>query len=233
MATKGWLGDHPHNMTSDFRNDLATQAPNHPSVLTATELTQRYYNDNGLAYAERTLQADMSDAYRRFLRQIPPGSRVLDVGCGAGRDLLAFSNRGYQVTGIDSSSTMVGIAIETSGAPCHVVAVEDMQFRKQFEGAWACASLLHISKCRFGAALAKIHTALIDGGAMFVSMQEGNGEKTAPDERFFAYYSIDELKKAIATAGFDILESWASTDSLGRSSQQWINVIARATVQSR
>jgi SAM-dependent methyltransferase len=220
-------------MNSDFRNDLATPAPNHPPDLTATELTQRYYNDNGLAYAERTFQADMSDAYRRFLQEIPPGSRVLDVGCGAGRDLLAFSNRGYQATGIDSSSTMVGIAIATSGAPCHVVAVEDMQFREEFEGAWACASLLHIPKCRFSAALAKIRTSLVNGGAMFVSMQDGHGEKTAPDQRFFAYYSIDELKNAIAAAGFDILESWASIDSLGRPSQQWINVIARKTIQSR
>jgi len=220
-------------MTSDLRNDLVTPAPNSPTVLTATQLTQRYYNDNGLAYAERTFQADMSDAYTRFLGQIPPGSRVLDVGCGAGRDLLAFSNRGYQVTGIDSSSTMVGIAIATSGAPCHVVAVEEMQFHGEFEGAWACASLLHIPKCRFSAALAKIRAALVDGGIMFVSMQEGDGERLASDERFFAYYRIDELKNAIAAAGFDILESWASIDSLGRSAQQWINVIARTTIQSR
>ena len=215
-------------MTSHSKYDLATSAPNQPPVLTAVEHTQRYYNDNGPAYAERTLRADMSDAYRRFLRHIPPASRVLDVGCGAGRDLLAFSNRGYRVTGIDSSSTMVGIAIAFSGAPCQVVAVEDMQFRDEFEGAWACASLLHVPKCRFGSALTKIQRALVKGGVMFVSMQEGKGEKTAPDERFFAYYSMIELQNAIAATGFDILESWASVDSLGRASQpQWINVIAR------
>jgi SAM-dependent methyltransferase len=233
MAAKGRPSDHPRVMTSDFRNKSATPAPNHPQVLTATELTQRYYNDNGIAYAERTLQADMSDAYRRFLQQLPSGGRILDVGCGAGRDLLAFSNRGYQVTGIDSSSTMIGIAFVTSGAPCQVVAVEDMQFQEEFEGAWACASLLHLPKSHLGAALAKIRTALVSGGIMFVSMQEGDGERIAFDERFFSYYRIDELKNAIAAAGFDILESWASIDSLGRSSQQWINVIARAPIRSR
>ena len=47
---------------------------------------------------------------------LPPGGRALDVGCGAGRFLLALAKDGAELTGIDVSPKMVEFAREKTAA---------------------------------------------------------------------------------------------------------------------
>lgn len=48
--------------------------------------------------------------------QLPPGSRILDVGCGTGRHSVALTERGYTVTGVDLSPDMIGKAREKAAS---------------------------------------------------------------------------------------------------------------------
>src|SRR5262249_39545251 len=97
-----------------------------------------------------------------------------------------------------------------------------------FEGVWACASLLHLPKTMLSAVLFRLRTALVSGGVMFASVQEGEGEGFAPDGRFFAHYGPIEFRRAVEGAGFAIKDLWTSDDLLaGRSATRWINVLAR------
>lgn len=43
-------------------------------------------------------------------RHLAPGSRILDVGCGAGREAFGFARRGYSVVGLDACPEIVEAA---------------------------------------------------------------------------------------------------------------------------
>jgi SAM-dependent methyltransferase len=189
--------------------------------------TERFYETHAAEYFRRTVDVDLSHLYDRFLAAVPVGGRILDAGCGSGRDLREFVRRGYRATGIDASRALVRIAARHSPAPCFVMRFEDLSYENCFDAIWACASLLHVPKRMLRSVLHRLHLALVPGGVMFVSVQAGKGEALAPDGRFFARYTKQEFAKALKAAGFTVIEAWISKDVLaGRKSTRWINMLA-------
>ena len=55
-----------------------------------TDPTLRYYEDHAEEFTANTIDADMKDIRSRFLSHLPAGARILDFGCGTGRDTKAF-----------------------------------------------------------------------------------------------------------------------------------------------
>lgn len=189
--------------------------------------TDRYYLDNATDYAYRTIDADMSLLRNQFMARLPAGGRILDAGCGAGRDLKIFNNSGYQACGIDASATLVEIAKQYSGANCTVGRIEEVADISRFDGIWACASLLHLPKADIESVLRRFQKALLPGGTLFASVQEGLGEQSAPDGRFFAHYQLDEFVKVVEAADFSVDKAWLTEDTLCRSNaNSWINILA-------
>lgn len=189
--------------------------------------TDQYYDEHAAEYYERTVAADMSHLYDRFLAMVPIGGKILDAGCGSGRDLLVFSERGFRAKGIDASRALVEMAKTRSGVSCCVGRIEEIKDEGKFDGVWACASLLHLPKAMLGSALCRLHRALVPGGAMFASVQEGNGEQRIDDGRYFAFYQPPEFLAAIESAGFSVIDVWGSDDVLqGRTATRWLNVLA-------
>ena len=68
--------------------------------------TLDFYNNNSKEYIETTLSADMSHLYNDFLKHIPKGGHILDLGCGSGRDSVEFIKQGYNVTAVDGSKEL-------------------------------------------------------------------------------------------------------------------------------
>ena len=66
-----------------------------------------YYNNNAEQFFEQTYQVDMHSLYQQFLEHVPQGGSILDLGCGSGRDALAFKELGYQVDATDYSTELV------------------------------------------------------------------------------------------------------------------------------
>ena len=190
--------------------------------------TARFYEREAASYAKQTLAANLSELHNRFSRMLPDSARILDVGCGAGRDLKVFRLRGFHVVGLEPSAALAAIAREHSDCEVQVEKVEDMNYAGKFDGVWACASLLHLPKERFPSSLARIHRALKIGGIFFLSMQLGEGDEVAADNRYFARYDSASLNLATSTAGFELLDVWESNDSLGARPIRWINILARA-----
>lgn len=206
--------------------------PDHASDVPAqgvvTSSTERFYEDHAAEYFKRTVAVDMSRLYDRFLALLPPGGRILDAGCGSGRDLRHFVKCGFRAMGMDTSTSLVDLAKSYSGAPCIVGRLESMDFASAFDGIWACASLLHLPKSMLASALRRIQTALVPCGILFASVQEGGGERSAPDGRFFSYYQPIEFISAVKDVGFVIEDAWVSEDVLPqRRSVRWVNVLAR------
>jgi SAM-dependent methyltransferase len=191
------------------------------------ESTMAFYEAHAHDYFNRTVSADLGSIYKRFLRYMKPGGRILDVGSGSGRDLKAFRACGYDLVGIDASPTLAKLASDFSGATCLPMRFEDLRFDDTFDAAWACASLLHIPKEKLPSVLRQIYNILAFDGILFVSVQLGKGEKLLPDGRFFAYYTQKEFARYLDRSGFFIDQSWKSKDSL-RSQRpiSWLNIIA-------
>lgn len=189
--------------------------------------TLAFYDENATRYARATAKANLGRLYSRFLSHLPRGGRVLDLGCGGGRDLRVFKSRGFDCIGLDPSMPLAKIAAETSG--CHVIVgkAQELNFVEAFDGIWACASLLHLPKAEMPATLTRVRNALRSNGVLFLSMQEGRGAFIAEDGRFYTHYSDQELVGLVAASGLNVIGQWFTADSLKeRASIAWINLLA-------
>lgn len=190
--------------------------------------TLRFYEENAETYAEQTRAIDLAHLYKPFFKYIPRGGKILDVGCGAGRDLKRFIDEGYEAVGIDPSETLAAMASEFSGCEVLISSAQNINFSQEFDGVWACASLIHLPRHELGDALGKISHALRTEGVLFVSMQIGSGEMVMDDGRFVARYTSEEVSNAIKQAGFELVDMWDTPDSVpSRHALRWVNAIAR------
>ena len=189
-------------------------------------MKQSYYDAHAKEYAELTVKADMSQAYNRFLVYLPAGAGILDAGCGSGRDSLCFMKKGYAVTMLDASEGMCKCAEELTGRKALCMPFADIVFADQFDGIWACASLLHVSETELEYILVRFHRALRDGGVLYASWKYGEAERQ-DGERFYCDMTEEKLRRVLAREGlFDCLECCVAEDALpsGRE-QKWLNVV--------
>lgn len=187
-----------------------------------------YYDKNARDYYEATVNADMSDACDRFLNYVIQGGRILDAGCGSGRDSLYFIRRGYDVVSIDGSQEMVEFSSRLTGQKTLQMKFEEIDFRNEFDGVWACASLLHVPKSEIQNALSKLVLSLKARGILYVSFKYGNHE-ILRDQRLFNSYDEDGLKELLQSAPeLELISIWETKDVRpGREDEFWINCICR------
>lgn len=189
------------------------------------ERTIRWYDRRAEEYAEWTRQIDLSGLRERFLRHVPEGGNVLDVGCGAGRDAKAFLEEGYKVTALDASEGMARLASEYIGRQVHHCRVQDFEPEGAFNGIWACASLLHIPEAELPAVFERLAGWLRPGGVLYASFYAGERSDT---ERFFNEVSRAEVTRLLEdTDGLEREEVWRSGDAEGREDVEWVNALAR------
>src|SRR5262245_5024139 len=152
------------------RPRMSTSRPSDPVAETLL-----YYERNAPTCISDTAGVDMSPLYEPFLALVPAGGRILDAGCGSGRDSLAFMARGYQVLAIDGAAAMVRAAAAAS-VPAGRLRLQEVDFDAKFDGVWACASLLHVPRVEILEVLGRLARALRPGGVMYLSFKRGDGE---------------------------------------------------------
>lgn len=182
--------------------------------------TIQYYKDNAGNYVKQTVNADMGGTYVDFLAYIPQGGRILDVGFGSGRDLAYFSKQGYLALGIDLVEEFV-LRARKEGLSAKVGDFHDLPFKEEFDGIWACASLLHSDNLPL--AFENLSRALKVGGVFYLSMKYGKG-KGMDGERFYQYVDEEMLISLAKNSGLTVEKITKTEDTLGRS-QVWLNVI--------
>jgi hypothetical protein len=176
-------------------NRLESQhALTHPSVVACANSTIDYYDSNAEPYAQKTMFIDVKHLHEAFVEHLPLWARILDAGCGAGRDTRHFIESGNIVISFDGSQGMVQKCLEYPHAYCVKLTFDEIDFKEEFDGVWACASLLHLRQHEAVRAVYKLTTALKPGGVLFISLKAGRGA-SQPDGRFFQYYEEDELKR--------------------------------------
>ena len=186
-----------------------------------------YYNKNADSFFEGSINADMSYTRDKFTSLLPHNAEVLDAGCGSGRDSKAFIDAGFKVTSFDASEEMCKRASGFLGQEVINMRFEDMFFYNEFDGIWACASLLHVGLHELPDIMKKMNTALKKDGVIYASFKYGDGTK-ARGERIFSDFNEKSVIPLFADAGFEIIHNEIGSDSRpGRESEKWINVIGR------
>jgi ubiquinone/menaquinone biosynthesis C-methylase UbiE len=204
----------------------------------AQEETIAGYDRTAAAFACKNYGIDMSGQQQRFLEMLSGKERpVLDLGCGPGRDTLAFRQQGYRVVGADLSAGMLAEARErVPGADFVQADMLRLPFADSvFGGVWACASFLHLPKSVAGIALAEMRRVLADDGALFLGVKRGKGESWNENPEngqrfFFAYYLPTELWNLVLDAGFEpqaLAENVSPTLQRDGTPVRWINLYAR------
>jgi len=186
-----------------------------------------YYNIHANDFYNGTVNVDMSLWRDKFEKYVPDGGRILDAGCGSGRDSRAFKQHGYSILAIDASKEMCRMASELIGEEVWQMRFDEISFDEEFHGIWACASLLHVPMEDIPVVLNKLHKSLVSQGMLYVSFKYGNGNMTK-GERVFTNFTEDTIVPVLESAGFEIIERGITSDARpGRSEEKWINVIAR------
>ena len=154
------------------------------------------------------------EKFQRFL----PKKKIIDIGCGSGRDATLFVSAGYEYTGIDLSDDMLTVAKELVPEATFLnMNMYSLNFPDRcFDGFWATASLLHIPKKNIGIVLREIKRVVSVGGVGFIAMKEGKGEGMV-DRRFFALYTLEEFREVLEKENFTVVEQLRENRDYGSS----------------
>lgn len=190
--------------------------------------TLNYYNQNALQFIQNTVSVEFSDTQRRFLSRLPAAAFILDFGCGSGRDTKAFLEQGYRVEAIDGSEELCKLASDYTGIQVRHMFFQELSAVSEYDGIWACSSILHLSRAELLEVMQKMAMALKSNGILYTSFKYGifEGERggryfTDMTERTFRDF-MQEIKD------LQIEEEWVTADARpGRSEEKWLNVILR------
>jgi SAM-dependent methyltransferase len=171
---------------------------------------------------ERSHGSKMLDRVERFGRSLPIPSLILDAGCGPGRDLARFAMMGHMARGVDLNPEFVTKAAHYAPTTCADLRhVQSLYPAGIFDGIWACASLVHLSRTDAAAVLKQFATLLRPAGKLYacVNTQGQTGWLEEPDgRRWYCIWEPDAFEKTVEASGFVVedavsgpfVELWAT-----------------------
>lgn len=192
--------------------------------------TIKSYDEFADLYTKAHFQANVEKQASFFVHNFD-GKKILDVGCGPGRDSKFFVDKGFEVEGIDTSVEFVRMATKNvHQGKFYQMDMRDIEFpENSFDGIWVCASFLHIPKKDAKQTILKFRDILTAGGLIYNSVKLGHEEKVVDSKhnknfkRFFADYSLEEFKKLHEEAGFEII--YLEIDK--KPNGNWIDLFAK------
>lgn len=177
---------------------------------------------------ERNSLQGFDEIYSLFLSYLKAGSKILDFGCGTGRDSLYFKKHGYDVTALDGSAKMCEITKESCDVPVLHVYFEDFKEENQYDGIWACASLLHLPKDNLVVVLQNCANALKKDGYMYVCFKRGDFEGFR-GTRYYFDMEEETFKKILELVpDLEVVEVYYNESKLESQPEiRWINFVLK------
>ena len=192
--------------------------------------TLEYYDQNAEQFFKTTADVDFTDNQDRFLQYLQLGSRILDLGCGSGRDARYFLEKGYQVDATDGSAEICRLASEYTGILVRQMLFNELDAEEEYDGIWACASILHLSEDELRDVMHRIGTALKEGGIFYTSFKYGDfaGERNG---RYFRDFTEESFREFLTDFHeFRMTDQWITSDVRpNRGEERWLNVLLRRT----
>jgi SAM-dependent methyltransferase len=192
--------------------------------------TLDHYEAHADAFWAGTHDHDVSQNLAALLRWLPDDRplRLLDFGCGPGRDLLALKQRGHRPVGLDGTARFCEMARAHSG--CEVWQQDFLALdlpTQRFDGIFANASLFHVPADHLPRVLGQLHGTLDDGGVLFASNPRGDNRGGWSGERYGHYWDWDGWRGQLEAVGFLPLEHYYRPPGLPRERQPWLASVWR------
>ena len=190
--------------------------------------TINYYNENVKAFIEGTVSVEFTRVQDAFLQLLPSKGKILDLGCGSGRDTKYFLEHGYKVDAIDGSIELCKLASKYTGINVKHMLFQELAEVEKYDGIWACASILHVKRAELPDILQKMCKATKKNGIIYVSFKYGNfeGERNG---RYFTDMTEETMEELlIHVPELKIEKQWITGDvRAGRGDERWLNMILR------
>lgn len=190
--------------------------------------TIEFYNNNAEMFVKSTRDTPFQDMQEHFLRKLPANARILDFGCGSGRDTKYFLKQGFQVEAVDGAEELCRIASAFTGIQVKRMEFQDLEEVNCYNGIWACSSILHLPKKELKEVMMKMCNALTANGIVYASFKYGHFEGVR-NGRYFIDFTEDVFADFIKEIpGIRLEECWVSGDIRpGRGDEKWLNLILR------
>ncbi len=199
------------------------------------KITIDSYNKTAEEYFKIVSSFEVLPELHTFMKLVKKNGRILDLGCGPGHHAKLFHENGFDVVGVDLSSKMIKIAQnQIPDIEFRVMDIQDLNFMyNSFDGIWASASLLHISKSKIRPVLSKLYNILRKKGVFYLSLKKGRGSKFVKDYRYkgvskyYSYYSEVQIEKLILESGFSLIESSERDKRDIYDTNPWIHIFCK------
>lgn len=193
----------------------------------ADDPTLRFYADNAATYAQHAT-SHTGQRLDAFLALVPAGGKILELGCGNGRDAAHMLSLGFDVDATDGTPELAAEAARRLGKPARILHFDELVAIAAYDGIWACASLLHAPASDLVDILVRIRRALRSGGTFTASFKAGTGEGRDTLGRYYNYPSPERLRSDYEAAGWTDLNLETNMGSgYDARPTQWLWMTAR------
>lgn len=204
-----------------------------PVVDDVTGTTLGHYEAGAERFREGTKDHDVSQNIEALIGELVGHGpqRILDFGCGPGRDLVSFLERGHQPVGLDGTLAFVEMARRQSG-----VEVWHQNFlaldlpSDDFDGVFANATLFHVPTSELGRVLAELRRCLRPGGVLFASNPRGDNHEGWDGQRYCVHHDLEQWREFVLGAGFEEIRHYYRPSGLPRDQQPWLATLWRNPV---
>jgi len=170
------------------------------------------YEENAAAW-DRQRGRDLHERpwLERFAARLPEGGKVLDIGCGMGGPVARWLiERGFEVSGVDSSPSMIALCRERfPKAAWHVADMRSLALGESYDGLIAWHSLFHLSQDDQRPLFARFAAHSRPGAALMFTSGSERGERIGEwrgEPLYHASFAPDEYRRLLGEAGFEVVE---------------------------
>lgn len=195
-------------------------------------ITIAAYEEHVQEYLEKSPQEvsdDIKAWFEEALSSLGTDARILELGCGTGKDANYIESLGYSVDRTDATKAFVEFQIE-HGHEARVLNALTNDFGSDIDLILADAVLLHFTPKELQLVVAKSYAALSDNGRFAFSLKQGDGEEVNDEKlgapRYFKYWQEAEIIRELELAGFDRFSVRTSEDYRGPQKPGWLMITA-------
>ena len=224
--------DTPHTQSLGYRTTVTE--PEKPGLAEITRMTISHYQDGAERFWQATQDHDVSQNIDALLGELAAvgRQRILDLGCGPGRDLVALRDRGHEAVGLDGTLSFVEMARTHAGVEVLHQNFVDLDLPPtHFDGVFANATLFHVPTSELGRVLAELRACLRPGGVLFSSNPRGDNHEGWNGERYCVYHDFAQWRRYCVGAGFEEIRHYYRPSGLPRDQQPWLASLWRNPVE--
>ncbi|NCG18544.1 MAG: methyltransferase domain-containing protein [Rhodobacterales bacterium] len=203
---------------------------NRDALASISASTLGHYQTQAEDFWQGTRDHDVTQnraALLRHLRTEGP-ARILDLGCGPGRDLIAFTAAGHHPVGLDGAERFCEMARTHSG--CEVLHQDFLALSlpaAAFHGIFANASLFHVPTQELPRVLSELWETLRPDGVLFASNPRGDNQEGFNGSRYGCYHDHTRWQTLVTACGFVELEHYYRPPGRPRAEQPWLATVYR------